>query len=72
MGFVGPGRNRLVEELGLERDGRGFIRANERHQSSQPNVFVAGDMSRGASLVVRAIADGQSAGRDVASWLESR
>jgi glutamate synthase (NADPH/NADH) small chain len=58
MGFVGPGPNHLVDELGLRRDGRGFVARDADGMTSERGVFVAGDMTQGASLVVRAIADG--------------
>lgn len=58
MGFVGPGQNHLVDELGLRRDKRGFVARDADGMTSERGVFVAGDMTQGASLVVRAIADG--------------
>ena len=69
MGFVGPGRNILVEELKLERDKRGFLRRGENSMTSEEGVFVAGDMTHGASLVVRAIRDGQDTAVSVARYL---
>lgn len=69
LGFVGPGRNRLVEELGLERDPRGFVKRDSGHMTSESGVFVAGDMSAGASLVVRAMEDGMAAARGVMAFL---
>lgn len=58
MGFVGPGKNHLVDELGLRRDNRGFVARDAAGMTSERGVFVAGDMTQGASLVVRAMADG--------------
>lgn len=72
MGFVGPGRNLVVEELGLKLDARGFVRRDQRGMTSGHGVFVAGDMSQGASLVVRAIADGQNVARAVVEFLSGR
>jgi glutamate synthase (NADPH/NADH) small chain len=72
MGFVGPGPNRLVDELGLKKDGRGFVARNADGMTSERGVFVAGDMTQGASLVVRAIADGLRVGRAVAGFLRGR
>ena len=69
MGFVAPGRNELVEELGLDCDARGFVARDKHNMTSEPGVFVAGDMTRGASLVVQALADGQKAGRSVIAYL---
>jgi glutamate synthase (NADPH/NADH) small chain len=58
MGFVGPGRNLLVEKMGIQLDARGFVRRDANAMTSVPGVFVAGDMTQGASLVVRAMLDG--------------
>jgi len=69
MGFVGPGRNRLVEELGLARDPRGFLARDQNHMTGEPGVFTAGDMTQGASLVVRAILDGLQAAEGVTRYL---
>jgi glutamate synthase (NADPH) small chain len=72
MGFVGPGRNLLVEELGLQLDERGFVRRFANGMTSGDAIFVAGDMTQGASLVVRAIADGQNVARGVLAFLRGR
>ncbi|MBM4148473.1 MAG: glutamate synthase subunit beta [Lentisphaerae bacterium] len=72
MGFVGPGRNLLVEELGLKMDPRGFIARDDNRMTSSSGIFVAGDMTQGASLVVRAIEDGKCTARGVAAYLNSR
>jgi glutamate synthase (NADPH/NADH) small chain len=69
LGFCGPGRTALVDELGIETDSRGFIARSARHMTNVDGVFVAGDMHRGASLVVRAMADGMQTARQVASYL---
>jgi glutamate synthase (NADPH/NADH) small chain len=68
-GFVGPGRNLLVEKLGIELDPRGYIRRDANGMTSDAGTFVAGDMTQGASLVVRAIADGQNCARGVLKFL---
>ena len=60
MGFVGPERNGLLEELGVEFDERGNIVRDGSWQSSVEDVFVAGDAGRGQSLIVWAIAEGRS------------
>lgn len=66
MGFLGPVHDGLLDELGLERDARGNIKANtDRYQSSNPKVFAAGDMRRGQSLVVWAIREGRQCARAV-------
>jgi glutamate synthase (NADPH/NADH) small chain len=60
MGFVGPQRGGLLDDLGVEIDGRGNVARDQAFQSSVPNVFVCGDMGRGQSLIVWAIAEGRS------------
>jgi glutamate synthase (NADPH/NADH) small chain len=69
MGFVGPGPNTLVRDLGLELDGRGFLRRDANRMTNRRGIFTAGDMSQGASLVVRAIEDGKQAALGVVSYL---
>jgi glutamate synthase (NADPH/NADH) small chain len=60
MGFLGPQRNGLLDDLGVDVDGRGNVARDGAFQSSVPNVFVCGDMGRGQSLIVWAIAEGRS------------
>ncbi len=69
MGFLGPVRNGLLEQLMVELDPRGNVKADENYMSSVPGVFAAGDMRRGQSLVVWAIAEGRKAARGVDQWL---
>lgn len=71
MGFVGPGENRIAEELDIERDARGNIKVGPDHSTSAPKVFSAGDMARGQSLVVRAMADGKSCARAIHAALSA-
>jgi glutamate synthase (NADPH/NADH) small chain len=61
MGFTGPERGDWLDELGVEFDGRGNVARDREYMSSVPGVFVAGDMGRGQSLIVWAIAEGRSA-----------
>ncbi|MBL7524386.1 glutamate synthase subunit beta, partial [Frankia sp. CNm7] len=61
MGFVGPERAGLLDGLGVELDARGNVARDAGWQTSVPGVFVAGDMGRGQSLIVWAIAEGRSA-----------
>ena len=61
MGFTGPQRTGLLEALGVELDGRGNVARSDGWATSVPGVFVAGDMGRGQSLIVWAIAEGRSA-----------
>ncbi len=69
MGFTGPVREGLVEQLGLRLDPRGNVAVDQNFMSSVPGVFAAGDMRRGQSLVVWAIADGRRAARAVDKYL---
>jgi len=69
MGFLGPERGPLVTELGLRLTERGNVWRDERWMTSVPGVFTAGDMQRGQSLIVWAIAEGRSAARGVDQYL---
>ncbi|RZQ64706.1 glutamate synthase subunit beta [Amycolatopsis suaedae] len=72
MGFVGPQTEGLVDELGVELDPRGNVARNAQFRTSVDNVFVAGDMGRGQSLIVWAIAEGRSAAAAVDAHLTGR
>ena len=69
MGFTGAQRGRLVTELGLEFDARGNVARDASFATSVPGVFVAGDMGRGQSLIVWAIAEGRSAAAAADAYL---
>lgn len=69
MGFLGPVKNGLLEELGVELTERGNVKADENKMTSIPGVFTAGDMTRGQSLVVWAIQEGRAAADGVHSYL---
>jgi glutamate synthase (NADPH) small chain len=69
MGFLGPVRQGMLEELGVELDARGNVKANEHKMTSVPGVFTAGDMTRGQSLVVWAINEGRAAAEGVHQYL---
>ena len=69
MGFTGPVREGLLSELGVELNERGAVKRDENYMTSKPGVFVAGDMSRGASLVVWAIAEGREAAQGIHEYL---
>jgi glutamate synthase (NADPH) small chain len=69
MGFVGTERRGVVEELGLEVDGRGAVAADLDWATNVDGVFVCGDQTRGQSLIVWAIAEGRSAAAAVDRWL---
>jgi glutamate synthase (NADPH/NADH) small chain len=70
MGFVGPERGALLETLGVTLDARGNVARDESFMTSQPGVFACGDMGRGQSLIVWAIAEGRSCAAGVDRWLE--
>ena len=69
MGFTGPTKTGLIANLGVKLDARGNVETDANHQSSIPCVFAAGDMRRGQSLVVWAIAEGRKAARGVDAFL---
>jgi glutamate synthase (NADPH/NADH) small chain len=69
MGFLGPEREGLVEQLGVELDERGNIVRDLGYATSVDGVFVAGDAGRGQSLIVWAIAEGRAAAAAVDTWL---
>src|ERR1700752_972707 len=65
MGFVGPEQPGLLTDLGVEFTDRGNVARGNNFETSVPGVFVAGDMGRGQSLIVWAIAEGRAAGEGV-------
>jgi glutamate synthase (NADPH/NADH) small chain len=65
MGFLGPERDGMLDQLGVEIDERGNVTIDQDSMTNVPGVFAAGDISRGQSLVVWAIADGRVAARGV-------
>ncbi len=69
MGFTGPRKNKLLQELGVSFDSRGTVIRDADNLTTVPGVFAAGDLARGASLVVRAIADGRATAESVHHWL---
>ncbi|MFM7771714.1 MAG: glutamate synthase subunit beta [Acidimicrobiaceae bacterium] len=69
LGFVGPEKSSWIESLGLKFDERGNIARNDFYMSSVSGVFVAGDMGRGQSLIVWAIAEGRAAAASVDKYL---
>jgi glutamate synthase (NADPH/NADH) small chain len=68
MGFTGPERS-AVDQLGVKLTDRGTVSRDEMWMTNVPGVFTAGDMHRGQSLIVWAIAEGRSAARGVDQWL---
>jgi glutamate synthase (NADPH/NADH) small chain len=71
MGFLGPVRNGMIEQLGVVLDQRGNVATDHSYMSSVPGVFAAGDMRRGQSLVVWAIAEGRKAAAAVDVYLRT-
>jgi glutamate synthase (NADPH/NADH) small chain len=69
MGFVGPEKDGLLAQLGVCLTERGTVYVDENHMTSVAGVFAAGDMERGQSLVVWAIADGRRAAAAVDRYL---
>jgi glutamate synthase (NADPH) small chain len=69
MGFTGAQREGLVEGLGVELDQRGNVARDGEFMSTVPGIFVAGDMGRGQSLIVWAIAEGRAAASAADAWL---
>jgi glutamate synthase (NADPH/NADH) small chain len=69
MGFTGPEKMALIEQLEVELDERGNIKRGLDYQSTQEGIFVAGDAGRGQSLIVWAIAEGRSAAAEVDKYL---
>jgi glutamate synthase (NADPH/NADH) small chain len=73
MGFLGPVRNKLLEQAGVELDQRGNVAANTvEYKTSRDKLFSAGDMRRGQSLVVWAIREGRQCARSVDQYLMGR
>ncbi len=70
MGFLGPVKSGMIEQLGLTLDNRGNI-ATTNYMSSVDGIFAAGDMRRGQSLVVWAIAEGRKAAAAVDAYLSA-
>jgi glutamate synthase (NADPH/NADH) small chain len=69
LGFTGPERGPLIEQLAVDLDARGNVARDDDYMSSLPGVFVAGDAGRGQSLIVWAIAEGRSCAAGVDAWL---
>jgi glutamate synthase (NADPH/NADH) small chain len=72
MGFTGPVRHGMIEQLAVQLDARGNVATDENYASSVAGVFAAGDTRRGQSLVVWAISEGRKAARAIDLSLMSR
>lgn len=70
MGFVGPEKPGLLTDLGVDLNERGNVARSKEWATNVPGVFVAGDMGRGQSLIVWAIAEGRSCAAAVDTYLE--
>jgi glutamate synthase (NADPH) small chain len=71
MGFTGPVKKGIVEQLGVAVDSRGNVATDANYSTSVPGVFAAGDLRRGQSLVVWAIAEGRKAAEGMHRYLMS-
>jgi glutamate synthase (NADPH/NADH) small chain len=69
LGFVGPEKGSWLDEMNLAYDARGNVARDDRYMTNQTGVFVAGDMGRGQSLIVWAIAEGRAAAAGVDEYL---
>src|SRR5205823_12590127 len=69
MGFVGPERGAMLDTLGVKLDARGNVARDADFMTSEAGVFACGDMGRGQSLIVWAIAEGRSCAAGVDRWL---
>lgn len=71
IGFLHPEHNGPVKDLGLALDNKGNVLTDNTYMTSRPGVFAAGDMRRGQSLVVWAIAEGRQAAKSIDGFLKS-
>jgi glutamate synthase (NADPH/NADH) small chain len=69
MGFSGPQKSGLLDELGVALDPRGAVSTDEHYMTSIPGIFAGGDMRRGQSLVVWAITEGRRVAQEVDAYL---
>jgi glutamate synthase (NADPH/NADH) small chain len=69
MGFLGPERNGMLDQLGVNINERGNVATDSEKMTSIPGIFAAGDMARGQSLVVWAIREGRNAARSIDKYL---
>ena len=71
MGFLHPEHGGMLDQLGVDLDGRGNVKVDDNKMTSIPGVFAGGDMVRGQSLVVWAIAEGRDVARGVDQYLSA-
>ncbi len=72
MGFAGPDKRGLLTDLEVALDARGNVAVDENYMTNVDGVFAAGDMKRGASLIVWAIAEGRKAAAGIERYLKSK
>lgn len=72
MGFTGPLKDGLLAELGVDLDPRGNVSVDDYYMTSEEGIFAAGDMKRGASLIVWAIREGRDAAAGINRFLSVR
>ncbi|MDC4226323.1 MAG: glutamate synthase subunit beta [Candidatus Manganitrophus sp.] len=72
MGFTGPVKKGLLADLGVKLDPRGNVEVDAYHRTSVEGVFAAGDMKRGASLIVWAIREGRDAAKGIDRYLRKQ
>jgi glutamate synthase (NADPH/NADH) small chain len=72
MGFTGPRKSKILGDLGVQFDPRGNVLKDANNMTNVPGIFAAGDMARGASLVVRAMADGRAAADGIERHFDGR
>ncbi len=72
MGFTGPERDGIITQLGVELSPRGTVKTDDHKMTSRRGVFAAGDMSRGQSLIVWAIAEGRAAAKEIGHFLSGQ
>ena len=71
MGFTGPVKNGLLDDLGVKYDARGSVSVDENFMTNHDGVFAGGDTKRGASLIVWAIAEGQKMAAGINQYLQA-
>ena len=69
MGFIGPEKKGMLEQFGVELDAMGNVKADRDRKTNVAKVFTAGDMTRGQSLIVWAIAEGRHAAQAIDEFL---
>ena len=72
MGFTGPAKSPLFDQLNLELSERGNVCIDDNHMSNAEGVFASGDMSLGQSLIVSALADGRKTAVGIIRYLEQK